>query len=112
DKIEMEQHDLLGQQWTIMQDDMVDGTFYVKASGNMNRTIIKAIDTQTGTEIFETERTNNSADISKMFNPFMIDVTNHRIIDVVSKGIYVFDAKTGETVAHTSTKNLGVGTIV
>lgn len=112
DKIKMEQHDLLSQQWTVMQDDMVDEIFYVKASGNMNRTIIKAIDVQTGKEIFETERANNSADISKMFNPFMIDVTNNRIIDVVSKGIFVFDAKTGERIAHTSTKNLGVGTVV
>lgn len=51
DKINMEQPDLLGQQWTVVQDDMVDGIFYVKASGNMNRTIIKAIDAQTGEEI-------------------------------------------------------------
>lgn len=51
-----EQPDLLGQQWTVVQDDMVDGIFYVKASGNMNRTIIKAIDAQTGEEIGQQTR--------------------------------------------------------
>lgn len=111
DKIKTEKYDILGNQWTVMQDHMENGIFYVKASGNMNRTIIKAIDAQTGSELFETEKANNSGDISKMFNPFMVDVENNRLIDIVSRGIYVFDAKTGEKVAYTTTKDLGIGTI-
>src|SRR5690606_32069470 len=50
-------------------------------------------------------------DISKLFNPFMIDADNNRLIDVVSKAVYVFDAKTGEIMAHTMTKVMGVGTV-
>src|SRR5690606_20344627 len=111
DKIETEEYNLLGNQWTVMQDEMIDGVFYVKASGNMNRTIIKAIDARTGKAIFETEKAPNSGDISKLFNPFMIDADNNRLIDVVSKAVYVFDAKTGEIMAHTTTKDLGVGTV-
>lgn len=111
DKIEKQVHGILGQQWTAIQDDMVDGIFYVKASGNMNRTIIKALNANTGEEIFETEKAKNSGDISKQFNPFMIDANNNRLIDVVSKGIYVFDAKTGKKISYTTTKDLGVGTV-
>src|SRR5690554_7363892 len=90
---------------------MVDGIFYVKASGNMNRTIIKALNAHTGKEIFETEKAKNSGDLSNQFNPFMIDANNNRLIDVVSKGIYVFDAKTGKKISYTTTKDLGVGTV-
>lgn len=111
DKIETEEYNLLGNQWTVLQDDMVDDVFYVKASGNTNRTIIKAIDARSGKEIFETEKARNSGDISKSFNPFLIDATNNRLVDVVSKGIYVLDSKTGENIAYTTTKDLGVGTV-
>lgn len=111
DKIEKQEYGVLGQQWTEIQDNMADGIFYVKARGNMNRTIIKALNASTGQEIFETEKAKNSGDISKQFNPFMIDVQNNRLIDVVSKGIYVFDSKTGNEIAYTSTKDLGVGTV-
>lgn len=111
DKIETEEYDILGSQWSVLQDDMADGIFYVKASGNMNRTIIKAIDAQSGEEIFETERARNSGDVSNSFNPFLIDAANNRLIDVVSNGVYTFDAKTGEKIAYTATKDLGVGTI-
>lgn len=111
DKIEKQVHGILGQQWTEIQDDMVDGIFYVKASGNMNRTIIKALNARTGEEIFETEKAKNSGDLSKQFNPFIIDTNNNRLIDVVSKGIYVFDAKTGKKISYTTTKDLGVGTV-
>ncbi|GGH38721.1 hypothetical protein IA57_04460 [Mangrovimonas yunxiaonensis] len=111
DKIELEVHDLLGSQWTPLQDAMANGIFYVKASGNLNRTTIKAIDARNGKELFETEKAKNSADISKAFNPFMIDTHNNRLIDVVSKGVYIFNAKTGENMAYTSTKDLGVGTV-
>lgn len=111
DQIELEVHDLLGNQWTPLQDAMEDGIFYVKARGNLNRTIIKAIDARNGKELFETEKAKNSADISKAFNPFMIDAENNRLIDVVSKGVYLLDSRTGETISYTSTKELGVGTV-
>ena len=111
DKIEKQEYGILGQQWTEIQDNMADGIFYVKARGNMNRTIIKALNARTGQEVFETEKAKNSGDISKQFNPFMIDVQNNRLIDVVSKGVYVFDSKTGNKITYTSTKDLGVGTV-
>ncbi|WP_271425204.1 PQQ-binding-like beta-propeller repeat protein [Aequorivita sinensis] len=111
DKIENQVYGVLGQQWTEIQDEMFDGIFYVKARGNFNRTIIKALNAQTGDEIFETEKAKNSADISKQFNPFIIDTINNQLIDVVSKGIYVFDAKAGNKISYTSTKDLGVGTV-
>ena len=109
DKIEVEKYGVLGNQWTVMQDMMVDGVFYVKAHGNLNRTIIKAIDARSGAELFETNKAKNSADVAKAFNPFI--VANDRIIDVVSRGIYVLDAKTGEEISYTTTKDLGVGTV-
>lgn len=111
DIIESEEYNLLGNQWTVLQDEMIDGVFYVKASGNMNRTIIKAIDARNGRAVFETARARNSGDISKSFNPFLIDANSNRLIDVVSSGIYVFDSKTGEQIAYTTTKDLGVGTV-
>lgn len=109
DKIETEKYDVLGNQWTVMQDMMVDGVFYVKARGNLNRTIIKAIDATSGAELFETNKAKNSADVAKAFNPFI--VANDRIVDVVSQGVYVLDAKTGEEISYTTTKNMGVGTV-
>ncbi len=110
DKVLQETFNLLGDSWTPIQDEMVDGVFYVKASGNMNRTVIKAIDGTTGEELFETEKAKNSADVSKMFSPFLI--ANGRIIDIVSRGIYTLDAKTGKEISYTATKDLGVGTVV
>jgi len=110
DKVLQETFNLLGDSWTPIQDEMVDGIFYVKASGNMNRTVIKAIDADSGDERFETEKAKNSADVAKMFNPFLI--ANGRIIDIVSKGIYTLDAKTGKEISYTTTKDLGVGTVV
>ncbi len=109
DKIETEKYGVLGNQWTVMQDMMVDGVFYVKASGNLNRTIIKAIDATNGAELFETNKAKNSADVAKAFNPFI--VANDRIIDVVSQGVYTLDAKTGAEISYTSTKDMGVGTV-
>lgn len=109
DAIAFEKYGVLGNQWTVLQDEMDDGVFYIKARGNLNRSIIKAIDAKNGNELFETEKAKNSADISKAFNPFMIN-ENH-IIDIVSKGVYVFDKKTGEKISYQSTRDLGVGTI-
>src|SRR5690606_29283567 len=97
DKVLQETFNLLGDSWTPIQDEMVDGIFYVKASGNMNRTLIKAFDANTGKELFETEKAKNSADVSKMFNPFLI--ANGRIFDIVSKGIYTLEAKTGTEIS-------------
>ncbi|WP_225036008.1 PQQ-binding-like beta-propeller repeat protein [Winogradskyella sp. SM1960] len=111
DKIDTQVHNVLGAQWTTLQDDMFEDIFYVKARGNLNRTIIKAIDVRTGETIFETDKAKNSADISKQFNPFMIDKNNNQLVDIVSKGIYVFNAKTGEELSYLSTKDLGIGTI-
>lgn len=109
DKIEIEKYNILGDQWTVMQDALVDGIFYVKSSGNMNRTIITAIDPKNGEVLFQTEKAKNSADIAKAFNPFII--SNKRIIDIVSKGIYTLDAKTGKQIAYTATKDIGIGTV-
>src|SRR5690606_16906951 len=110
DKIETEEHNVLGNQWTVMQDLMADGIFYVKARGNLNRTIIKAIDARSGKEIFETEKAKNSADIDKAFNPFM--VKNGQIVDVVSRGVHILDAKTGKETSYTSTKDMEIGTVI
>lgn len=75
----------------------------------MNRTIITAIDPKNGEVLFQTEKAKNSADIAKAFNPFII--SNKRIIDIVSKGIYTLDAKTGKQIAYTATKDIGIGTV-
>ena len=110
DKVEVEKYSVLDNQWTVMQDHLSNGVFYVKSSGNMNRTIITAIDPKNGEVIFETEKAKNSADLAKAFNPFLVN--QDRIIDIVSKGIYIFDAKTGEKLAYSETKDLGVGTVM
>ncbi|WP_188442894.1 PQQ-binding-like beta-propeller repeat protein [Planktosalinus lacus] len=109
DKVETEKYNILGNQWTVMQDAMADGLFYVKASGNLNRTQITALDAGTGEVVFETDKASNSADIAKSFNPFM--VSNGRIVDIVSKGIYIHDAKTGKELSYTRSKDLGVGKV-
>src|SRR5690606_17780163 len=85
---------------------MVDGVFYVKARGNLNRTIIKAIDATSGAELFETNKAKNSADVAKAFNPFMF--ANGQIIDIVSRGVYILDARTGKEISYTTTNDMGV----
>lgn len=109
DKIALEKYAVLDNQWTVMQDALANNIFYIKASGNLNRTIIKAIDAKTGADIFETEKAKNSADIAKAFNPFI--VSKNLLIDIVSRGIYILNAKTGEKISYTSTKDLRTGTI-
>ncbi|WP_417200678.1 PQQ-binding-like beta-propeller repeat protein [Bizionia sp.] len=109
DLIELEAYAILDNQWTVLQDDLDAGIFYVKARGNMNRTLITALDANTGKVLFETEKAKNSSDISKAFNPFMIH--GDYIIDIVSKGVYVFDKKTGQKISYVSTKDLGIGTV-
>lgn len=109
DKVEKEEYGILGNQWTVVQDEMVDGLFYVKASGNLNRTMITALDAKTGDVVFETKKASNSADITKLFNPFM--VSNGRIVDIVSQGIFIHDAKTGVELSYTRTKDLGIGRV-
>src|SRR5699024_3249692 len=41
------------------------------------------------------------------FDPFLL--SKNRIVDVSSKGIHIFDAKTGKEVKNVSFKNIGVG---
>ncbi|MEX2350091.1 MAG: hypothetical protein WD554_04370, partial [Flavobacteriaceae bacterium] len=72
-------------------------------------TQITALNADTGEVVFETDKAPNSADIAKSFNPFM--VSNGRIVDIVSKGIFIHDAKTGEELSFTRTKDLGVGKV-
>src|SRR5690606_33568105 len=55
-----------------------------------------------------TDKAPNSADSSRSFNPFMI--ANGRIVDIVSRGVFILDAKTGKEQPYTRTKDRGVGT--
>ncbi|PKD19453.1 hypothetical protein APR41_15955 [Salegentibacter salinarum] len=109
DKVEVEKYNILGDQWTVIQDQLEDGIFYIKSSGTLNRTMITAINPENGEILFQTDKARNSADRAKAFNPFLI--SNARIIDFVSKGIYTLDARTGQKIAYTTSRDLGVGTI-
>ncbi|MCE7054705.1 PQQ-like beta-propeller repeat protein [Algoriphagus sp. AGSA1] len=110
DQIVVENPKISNASWTPLHDDYADGLFYIKMRGNLNRTKIVAIDTRSGEVIFETNNAKNSADISQDFNPFMVQ--DGRIVDVVSAGVYLLDASTGEEIAYMKSKDMGVGKLV
>src|SRR5690625_1992298 len=104
-KIIAVEEDVAKQGNRVIQEELTDDMLYLKLTQGLSGSYIMALDKSTGKVAFETKILNNR--LGTDFDPFLL--SKNRIVDVSSKGIHIFDAKTGKEVKNVSFKNIGVG---
>lgn len=89
----------------IIQEILTDDFMYLKLTRGLSNTYILGLDRKTGKVAFETDKLKNR--LGSGYDPFLLN--DDRIIDVSTKGVHIYNARTGEEIKTISYKNIGVG---
>lgn len=90
---------------TVIKEEVTDDFLYLKFNKGLSSTFILALDRKTGKVAFETDKIKNR--LGSDYDPFLL--SQNRIVDVSSKGIHIYDAKTGREVKFIKYNKIGVG---
>lgn len=104
-KIILQEDKIARQGNRVIQEEMTEDYLYLKLTDGLSGSYIMALDKKTGGIVFETDKASNR--LGTDFDPFYLD--DDKIVDASSKGIFTYNANTGERLSVIDYKDFEIG---